>query len=175
MSIVVGSLQEGFMTFEEFEQIRESVGPVSVKYGTNMNFDDANVIQTNDDFIHTFFIFDNKLYDVQLHPNGTIGFGTSLTIPSTEEELYVLKFTDSKTDTDFPTGVFNRALYVLLELFKTYKRKKYTFVSANNKLFRFYSILFKNELFKEKMGVLGYDLDLGIVNNQVIFSVKRKG
>lgn len=171
MSYMIGSLQKGIYSFSDYIQLHESIGPVETDYGVNMIFNDKEVLESTDTSIHTFFIFDSKLYDVTIHPKGNIGFGVSEEIPTSLDKLYITKFSDDKINTAMPIGVFNRVIYVLLELLKTYKRNVYYFTPANNSLFRLYVILFNNKSFKDKINKLGYTLSVD--GNGVKFLITR--
>lgn len=140
------------LTFEEW-LLSESVKPKETLYGNNVGFDN-NKISKIGPFYETFFL-DTFLYHVAIE-NNIVGFGVSVDIPTTEEELDNLTFSDQRIVTKSALNVFNKVFFVILKLLEEAKLKEVNFVAANSDLKKIYDALLANRYFNEELNKIGY-------------------
>lgn len=174
MSLLVGSAMS-HITFEQY-LLTEAIEPIHTEYGSNPpEFNNKHTVKLiGGNIWGTCFIFDNKLYMIQIDKNsGEIAFGVVNTIPRDTDEFNSMTFSDDKVLTRSALKVFNKIFYVLLEVLK-HEDINLFFSAANKDLDNFYSKLVKNKFFNERLNTVGYD-NMYLSNNKYILNkVKNK-
>jgi hypothetical protein len=163
MSLLVGSMRD-FLTFDQWMS-SEAIEPISVPFGDNPpSFNNKHILKfTGGDIWGVCFVFDDKLYAVQLHKGtGEIAFGASLNVPNTIEELNNTKFTDNRVFTSSGLKVVNYVFYALLTMLDELHKNSVIiselfFSAAHSELGSIYKLLANNRFFNTKLNQHGYE------------------